>query len=241
MVCAGGAAGSVGCCNAGPGRRGLACLPSRAQETTEGQSVRRCGPRATAPPVTRAPRHRGPLARGPRSIRQVGFRHLKSCARLAAPKISDMLRTRHRLHLLTWALWGALVLAALAPGMAHALTALRGDSLPWAVVCTAEAERANASQLQAALVHPLAHCPFCQLHADALALPPAAAPAPTLQRLSGTVPRLFLQAPHRLRAWAQRPAHGAGRPLPAARTQPDPRADGRLGRARCQPAQQAQR
>lgn len=112
-----------------------------------------------------------------------------------------MPRLRHRHHLLTWALLGAMLLATLAPGVARALAALRVDAQPWAVVCTVDAERASGGTSQDEPLHALAHCPFCQLHIDALALPPAAPPAPTLLRLSQAVPRLFLQSPRPLVAW----------------------------------------
>lgn len=124
-----------------------------------------------------------------------------------------MLHLRHRRHWLTWALLGALVLAALAPGAARALTARRGDAQPWAVVCSVEAERSNGSTLPGELLHTLSHCPFCQLHTDALALPPAALPTATLLRRSLAVPRLLLQAPRPLLAWASPRPRG---PPPAA-------------------------
>lgn len=124
-----------------------------------------------------------------------------------------MLRLRHHLHLLSWALLGALVLAALAPGVVPALRALRGDAQPWAVVCSAEAERATGGRQQGEPAHTLSHCPFCQLQTDALASPPAALPALTLLRLSLAVPRLFLQSPRPLVAWASAQARA---PPPAA-------------------------
>lgn len=124
-----------------------------------------------------------------------------------------MLRLRLHRQWLTWALLGAMALAVLAPGVARALAALRGDAQPWAVVCTVEAERAKGNGQPTEPAHTLSHCPFCHLHSDALALPPTALPAVALLRLSQAVPALFLQSARPLVAWASAQARA---PPPAA-------------------------
>lgn len=107
-----------------------------------------------------------------------------------------MLVSRRRL---AWVLLCALVVAALAPGVARALAFVQGQSAPWSVVCTTPADVPTPSGHDTA--HLMEHCAWCSLHADTLALPPAAGLALQHPALRHAVPALFLHAPRPLPAW----------------------------------------
>ncbi len=94
-----------------------------------------------------------------------------------------MLR-RHTFHRgARWVTLLALMLATLAPGVAHALRHARGDVMPWALLCSAPggkrivfAQSADGgSPLQQA--HAFEHCVYCALNHDASL--PAMAPQRT--------------------------------------------------------------
>jgi hypothetical protein len=94
-----------------------------------------------------------------------------------------MLR-RHTFHRgARWVTLLALLLATLAPGVAHALRHARGEVMPWSQLCSATggkrivlAQSADGSPLQQA--HAFEHCVYCALHHDASlpALPAARTP-----------------------------------------------------------------
>ena len=94
----------------------------------------------------------------------------------------------------------ALVVAALAPGMARALAFAQGSLAPWSVVCSVPADVSGAPAHEG--VHLLEHCAWCSLHADQLAPPPADTRALPTSALRHAVPTLFLHAPRPLPAWA---------------------------------------
>jgi len=105
--------------------------------------------------------------------------------------------------------WGtliALVLATLAPGMAHALRQLRGDALPWAEICSASGgmrrlqlpDSPEPGQVQ----HAFEHCTACVMPAPAAPPPPATANVDARADLAHTVPAALLRAPRTLHAWA---------------------------------------
>nr|WP_246312227.1 DUF2946 family protein [Aquabacterium terrae] len=101
-------------------------------------------------------------------------------------------------------LW-ALVLATLAPGIARALAATQGPAAAWGQVCSASrigAAAAKPAPAEGDVMPVLEHCPFCSLQADALGLPPAAAVATLRSSLGHALPRLYLQSPRPLFAWA---------------------------------------
>ena len=108
--------------------------------------------------------------------------------------------------LTSWIAVLAVLMAALAPSISHALGAKNGAS--WVEVCStvgAKWVQPDGSSTDKAPasgdVHPFEHCPYCSLHANAIAIPPAPlALAPTLA-LSHLVPSAFLAAPHTLHAW----------------------------------------
>jgi len=105
--------------------------------------------------------------------------------------------------------WGtliALVLATLAPGMAHALRQLRGDALPWAEICSASGgmrrlqlpDSSEPGQMQ----HAFEHCTACVLQTPAAPPPAATANVDARADLAHTVPAALLRAPRTLHAWA---------------------------------------
>jgi hypothetical protein len=110
---------------------------------------------------------------------------------------------RHR-QLAAWVALVALVLATLAPGISRAMAYSSGDAWALGQVCSANAEPRDAGtgapSREAA--HLLEHCPFCALHSDAIAPPPAPASGIDAPLLAHALPALFLHAPRPLHAWA---------------------------------------
>jgi hypothetical protein len=110
-------------------------------------------------------------------------------------------RTR---RLTAWLATFAILLAALAPAVSHAMAAARGGA-SWVEICTATgpalvkvadeqvpAKSGGASHFD--------HCPFCSTHAGAAGLPPAASALP-LDTGAHARPQLFLRAPPSQFAW----------------------------------------
>ena len=100
----------------------------------------------------------------------------------------------------------AILMAALAPSISHALGAKNGAS--WVEVCTtvgakwvqpdgSVTDKAPAS----GYAHPFEHCPYCSLHANAIAIPPAPLALVPALALSHPLPAAFLAAPRTLHAW----------------------------------------
>lgn len=102
----------------------------------------------------------------------------------------------------------AVLLAALAPSISHAIASAKGVPNGWMEVCTVEgAKLVQVDAGQPATPAPaekslhFEHCPFCISHAVAMGIPstnPIALPV-----VAGTpvVPVLFYQASHPLFAW----------------------------------------
>ncbi len=100
------------------------------------------------------------------------------------------------------------------PALSQALAHARGDVVAWSQVCRSSvvSPRAGNSVLAAQAdqqdsqesVHGLfANCPYCALHTQDLAPPPAAlASAMVLLPLSFEMPERFYRAPHSAHAWA---------------------------------------
>jgi hypothetical protein len=115
------------------------------------------------------------------------------------------------------------LLAALMPALSQALAHARGDVAAWSQVCRSSviSPRASSSVLAAQAdrqdsqtsVHGLfANCPYCALHTQDLAPPPAAlASAVLLLPLSFEMPERFYSAPNSAHAWA--PAQSRAPPL----------------------------
>jgi hypothetical protein len=121
---------------------------------------------------------------------------------------------RHRLRRLSGIALLAVFGLVFAPTISHALA--HGGNSAWAEVCTPQGMKLVAldehgvpdtSAPPSTTISHLDHCPLCGLGAAAL---PRAAPAPwaSLPGLRHTLPRLFLQAPRTLFAWAAPPSRG---------------------------------
>ena len=111
-----------------------------------------------------------------------------------------------------WVTLLALLLATLAPGVAHALRHARADVLPWSVLCSATGskrvvlqQRADGeSPLQPA--HAFEHCAACALHLDASLPAPALAAAPLRADLAHSCIGVAQTAPAALLPWHAAPA-----------------------------------
>jgi hypothetical protein len=126
------------------------------------------------------------------------------------PSSSSMRMSRAAHRLTIWIASFAILLAALAPSISHAVAAATGG-VPngWTEVCTADG--AKLVKLDGAPSSPDApadkalhfeHCPFCLHHATGAGLLPAsdiALPAPAESR---AFPTLFYQASYPKPAWA---------------------------------------
>lgn len=107
-----------------------------------------------------------------------------------------------------------MLFAALAPSLAHAMAASRGDG--WSQICSASgtrmvrmdlADSAIAAPVDQDTAH-LEHCPFCATHADTHALPPTAAVALPLIAAPASHPFLFFQSPRPLAIWMAAQSRG---------------------------------
>ncbi len=102
----------------------------------------------------------------------------------------------------------AMLLAALAPTLTHALAAANDQHVRWTAVCTADGARLVPVPTDADGVpvapksHQADHCPYCAPHAPDAAPPPAPASVAAAVFASDPVPVLFLLAPRPLFAWA---------------------------------------
>ncbi|MBT9492232.1 MAG: DUF2946 domain-containing protein [Paucibacter sp.] len=113
-----------------------------------------------------------------------------------------------------WLVALSFLLAALMPALSQALAHARGDVVAWSQVCRSSvvSPRAADSLLAAQAdkqdsqesVHGLfSTCPYCGLHAQDLAPPPAAAAGSVLlSSLRFAMPARFYSAPHSAHAWA---------------------------------------
>ncbi len=110
-------------------------------------------------------------------------------------------------HLAAWIASFAILFAALAPSISHAMSGSSGGI--WAEICSIAGTKYvkvdsgqvdQADQPGPSAVH-LKHCPYCATHAGSFALPPDAAHMPPLLSLQETRPQLFYQAPYPLPAW----------------------------------------
>lgn len=110
-------------------------------------------------------------------------------------------------HFAAWLACFAVLFAALAPSISHAMSAAKGE--PWAEICTidgAKFVKIGGDQLLKSdpgtqkSMH-FEHCPFCATHGGSLALPRAAALAVPLLETHETYPFLFFQSPRPLAIW----------------------------------------
>lgn len=97
-------------------------------------------------------------------------------------------------------------MAALAPSISHALVAESAAS--WVEVCSAAGAKwvnaggdAGDTSPVPSGAHPLEHCPYCSLHASAIAVPPTPSAAVPVLLPAHDLPIAFLAAPRTLHAW----------------------------------------
>ena len=106
-------------------------------------------------------------------------------AALAGPfTLAAMLRRRATDRCVRWSMLLALLLATLAPSVAHALRHLRGDTMPWSHLCSATGgKRLIFEPGDADPQRQRSHadvCVYCALHHDGAA-PAPASPPPALR------------------------------------------------------------
>lgn len=124
-----------------------------------------------------------------------------------APLESGHMRFHRASRVLTsWIAALAILMAAVAPSISHALGAKTGAS--WIEICTSAGakwvqpgDRAD-KKAPAGKTHPFEHCPYCSLHANATAIPAAPAVLALTISASDLLPAAFLLAPRTLYAWA---------------------------------------
>jgi len=120
-----------------------------------------------------------------------------------------MTRSGHKIA--AWIACFAIMLAALAPSISHAIASVKGIPHGWIEVCTnngARLVKLDGSSQSTTFpdngkthIH-FEHCPFCQHHHGDLAIPSTAKLAlPTSPRFS-ILPTLFYQASRPLFAWS---------------------------------------
>jgi hypothetical protein len=106
-----------------------------------------------------------------------------------------------------WIACFAMLFAALAPSVSHALSVSRGDA--WPEICSVGgAKFVKAGVDRGAIADPAAqdsshleHCPLCATHAGSFALPPSAGFTIPLIETQDTHPFLFFRSPHPLAIW----------------------------------------
>lgn len=118
-----------------------------------------------------------------------------------------MLHRRAQRAITLWTAILAVLMAALAPTLSHAMGATMPAS--WTEICSSTGTRLVAvgesaiqkSRMPGAIQH-LEHCPYCSLHADAVLLPPSPPALALPLLLPGEVPAAFLHADRTLSVWA---------------------------------------
>lgn len=107
----------------------------------------------------------------------------------------------------------AILLAALAPSVSHALVAFGEEGSFWAEVCSAagiklvkldadKGEPAHDNKDHHKAANAFEHCPFCSNHAGMAGLPPSSVEALPVSSGSSPHPALFYQSPRPLFVWA---------------------------------------
>jgi hypothetical protein len=104
-----------------------------------------------------------------------------------------------------WATLLALLLATLAPSVAHALRHVRGETMPWSVLCSASGGMRRIQMpgdpAPGQAQHAFDHCASCVLHVPAAPPPPAPADLHARSDLAHTVPAPLQPAPRALHTW----------------------------------------
>lgn len=104
-------------------------------------------------------------------------------------------------RLVAWIACFAMLFGALAPSIAQAMSASRGEV--WAEICSVAGTRfvkIKGDPAEPPTLH-LEHCPFCATHADAFALPPGPGFHIALLDLPTSHPPLFYRSPRPLSIW----------------------------------------
>jgi len=114
-----------------------------------------------------------------------------------------------------WLVLLTLALALLAPTLSQALALARGEVVVWSQICRSSQVSPRAAQAsfldktsqaqreQAQHEGVFQHCPFCALHGQDLAPPPAPSSAALLPPdLRQAMPERFYSAPQSAHAWA---------------------------------------
>jgi len=111
-----------------------------------------------------------------------------------------------------WAALLALMLATLAPGVAHALRHLRGETMPWSQLCSATGSKRLVFEWQAddtgssPRAHTFEqHCAACLLHQGDGAAPPIAAGIVLRNELGSALPALRALEPRPPSPWYRAP------------------------------------
>ncbi|HJV80365.1 DUF2946 domain-containing protein [Noviherbaspirillum sp.] len=107
-----------------------------------------------------------------------------------------------------WIACFAVLLAALAPSISHAVSAAKETGSIWSDICT----QTGIKQVQADDGHDhstpaqnglhFEHCPFCFTHAGSVGLPPVAGFVLPLLIATQAKPTLYYQSPRPLFIWA---------------------------------------
>ena len=106
-----------------------------------------------------------------------------------------------------WAALLALMLATLAPGVAHALRHLRGETMPWSQLCSATGAKRVVFEWQSddpgssPRAHTFEPCLFCALHHGGWAPPPVAAAIVLRADQQAFAPVARMPQAHRSLAW----------------------------------------
>ncbi len=111
-----------------------------------------------------------------------------------------MRKLRAHRRIASWIAAFAVLLAALAPALSHAM----GSG--WVEVCTVQGSKwvqvdAGGDAGQTDPAHAFEHCPYCSLHVPALAVPPVPPQPPLVLAPTDEFPLAFLAAPRTLHAW----------------------------------------
>jgi hypothetical protein len=110
-----------------------------------------------------------------------------------------------------WIACLAILLAALAPSISHALAAAKGSDFSWMEICSTtgakfvkvtDSQNPVKSSTPAEKAMHSEHCPFCLTHAGSFGLPPTAAFAFPVVSVPPAFPSLFYQSPRPLFIWA---------------------------------------
>lgn len=110
-------------------------------------------------------------------------------------------------HFAAWIACFAMLFAALAPSISHAVSLSQGET--WAEICSVGGTKfvkvdgdANpvADLASESSIH-VEHCPFCSTHGGSFAVLPSAGFTIPLIESQDSYPFLFFQSPHPLAIW----------------------------------------